>query len=302
VREYSVPATTEVKPDAALTDMLTENVTQHGDDVGLRRQVGGRWEDVTWRRFGEQVAGVAKGLVAAGVQPGDRVALQAKTRYEWPLLDFAIWTAGAVTVPVYETSSPDQVAWILADSGAVAAIVERAEHAVAVVVHVDGPPGEPRLAAVARAVGVEVLELRAAHAARRGAAEVALGLDVARDQRDRRGRAARGRGADVAGRRHLAHDAVARLDAARHQGVGEPTRQRDEIGVTVPLPSGRLDGRFVWLRNGCGKTFEKVRGHWAGTRSRGAGVARRSLRTAAEATTSPFSAKASWFFSMSSKS
>ncbi len=132
MREYSVPATTEVKPDAALTDMLTENVTHHGDDVGLRRQRGGRWEDVTWREFGEQVAGVAKGLVAAGVRPGDRVALQAKTRYEWPLLDFAIWTAGAVTVPVYETSSPDQVAWILADSGAVAAIVERAEHAAAV--------------------------------------------------------------------------------------------------------------------------------------------------------------------------
>ncbi|MGY1672994.1 AMP-dependent synthetase/ligase [Geodermatophilus sp. SYSU D00710] len=112
--------------------MLTENVEKHGDDVGLRVQRNGRWEDVTWREFGEQVAGVAKGLVAAGVQPGDRVALQAKTRYEWPLLDFAIWTAGAVTVPVYETSSPDQVAWILADSGAVAAIVERAEHAAAV--------------------------------------------------------------------------------------------------------------------------------------------------------------------------
>jgi len=132
VREYSVPATTEVKPDAALTDMLTDNVARHGDDVGLRRQRDGRWEDVTWREFGEQVAGVAKGLVAAGVQPGDRVALQAKTRYEWPLLDFAIWTAGAVTVPVYETSSPEQVAWILADSGAVAAVVERSEHAVAV--------------------------------------------------------------------------------------------------------------------------------------------------------------------------
>ncbi len=132
MREYSVPATTEVGPDAALTDMLTENVGKHGGDVGLRRQRDGRWEDVTWREFGEQVTGVAKGLIAAGVQPGDRVALQAKTRYEWPLLDFAIWTAGAVTVPVYETSSPDQVAWILADSGAVAAVVERAEHAAAV--------------------------------------------------------------------------------------------------------------------------------------------------------------------------
>jgi long-chain acyl-CoA synthetase len=123
---------TEVGPDQALTDMLAENVAEHGDEVGLRIQRDGRWEDVTWREFGEQVAGVAKGLIAAGVQAGDRVALQAKTRYEWPVLDFAIWTAGAVTVPVYETSSPDQVAWILADSGATAAVVERAEHAAAV--------------------------------------------------------------------------------------------------------------------------------------------------------------------------
>nr|WP_204332600.1 long-chain fatty acid--CoA ligase [Geodermatophilus sabuli] len=112
--------------------MLASNVAEHGDEVGLRVQRDGRWEDVTWREFGDQVAGVAKGLVAAGVQAGDRVALQARTRYEWTVLDFAIWTAGAVVVPVYETSSPDQVAWILADSGARAAVVERAEHAEAV--------------------------------------------------------------------------------------------------------------------------------------------------------------------------
>ncbi|WP_029433769.1 long-chain fatty acid--CoA ligase [Blastococcus sp. URHD0036] len=132
MREFSVPATTEVGPDEALTDMLTENVTEHGDEVGLRIQRGGRWEDVTWREFGEQVRGVAKGLIAAGVQPGDRVALQAKTRYEWTVVDFAIWTAGGVVVPVYETSSPDQVAWILSDSGATAMIVEKGEHASAV--------------------------------------------------------------------------------------------------------------------------------------------------------------------------
>ncbi|NEM06581.1 AMP-binding protein [Geodermatophilus normandii] len=132
MREYSVPATTEVGPSEALTDMLAENVAEHGDEVGLRIQRDSRWVDVTWREFGEQVAGVAKGLVAAGVQPGDRVALQAKTRYEWTVIDYAIWSAGAVTVPVYETSSPDQVAWILSDSGAVAAIVEKAEHATAV--------------------------------------------------------------------------------------------------------------------------------------------------------------------------
>ncbi|MGY1813140.1 AMP-dependent synthetase/ligase [Blastococcus sp. SYSU D00820] len=132
MREFSVPATIEVGPDEALTDMLDENVREHGDEVGLRVQRNGTWQDVTWREFGEQVRGVAKGLIAAGVQAGDRVALQAKTRYEWPLIDFAIWTAGAVTVPVYETSSPDQVAWILADSGATAMIVEKGEHATAV--------------------------------------------------------------------------------------------------------------------------------------------------------------------------
>ena len=87
---------------------------------------------MTWKEFGDQVAGVAKGLIASGVAAGDRVALQAKTRYEWTVIDFAIWTAGAVTVPIYETSSADQVAWILSDSGATAVIVERDEHATAV--------------------------------------------------------------------------------------------------------------------------------------------------------------------------
>ncbi|MCV2491336.1 long-chain fatty acid--CoA ligase [Geodermatophilus sp. YIM 151500] len=132
MREFSVPAICEVGPDEAVPDMLAANVAEHGDEVGLRRRVDGRWVDVTWRQFGDEVAGVAKGLVAAGVQAGDRVALQARTRYEWTVCDFAIWAAGAVVVPVYETSSADQVAWILADSGATAAIVERPEHAAAV--------------------------------------------------------------------------------------------------------------------------------------------------------------------------
>jgi long-chain acyl-CoA synthetase len=132
VREFSVPATTEVGPDEALTDMLATNAAQHGGEVGLRVRRDGHWRDVTWTEFADQVAGVAKGLVAAGVAPGDRVALQAKTRYEWTVLDFAIWTAGAAVVPIYETSSADQVAWILADSGATAVIVERDEHADAV--------------------------------------------------------------------------------------------------------------------------------------------------------------------------
>jgi long-chain acyl-CoA synthetase len=129
VREFSVPATAEVRADEAITDLLATNLAEHGDEVGFRIQRDGRWEDVTYKEFGAQVAAVAKGLVASGVGAGDRVALQAKTRYEWTVCDFAIWTAGAVTVPVYETSSADQVAWILSDSGARAAIVEREDHA-----------------------------------------------------------------------------------------------------------------------------------------------------------------------------
>jgi len=132
VREFSVPVTTEVQPDAALTDMLARNVAEHGSEAGLRRRRDGQWRDVTWQQFGEEVRGVAKGLIASGVAAGDRVALQAKTRYEWTVLDFAIWTAGAVVVPVYETSSADQVSWILSDSGATAIVVESGEHASAV--------------------------------------------------------------------------------------------------------------------------------------------------------------------------
>src|SRR3954471_5333282 len=92
VREFSVPATTEVGAGEAITDLLATNVADHGDDVGLRIQRDGRWEDVTYKEFGSQVTAVAKGLIAAGVKAGDRVALQAKTRYEWTVCDFAIWT------------------------------------------------------------------------------------------------------------------------------------------------------------------------------------------------------------------
>ena len=126
MREFSVPATTEVGPDEAVTDLLATNVARHGDEVGLRRRRDGQWRDVPWKEFGGEVAAVAKGLIAAGVQAGDRVALQAKTRYEWTVLDFAIWTAGGVVVPIYDSSSADQVAWILSDSGATAVVVSTA--------------------------------------------------------------------------------------------------------------------------------------------------------------------------------
>ncbi|MEI4271067.1 long-chain fatty acid--CoA ligase [Klenkia sp. LSe6-5] len=130
MRELSVPPTYQVKPDEAIPDLLAANLRDVPDRTGLRVQRSpGQWVDVTYREFGAQVAGVAKGLIASGIQAGDRVALQARTRYEWTVLDFGIWAAGCVVVPVYETSSADQVAWILSDSGATAAFVEKQEHA-----------------------------------------------------------------------------------------------------------------------------------------------------------------------------
>ncbi|WP_369133181.1 long-chain fatty acid--CoA ligase [Modestobacter sp. I12A-02662] len=132
MRELSVPPTATVAIDDALPDMVVRNAAEHPDDVGLRRLVGDQWVDVTHRQFADEVSGVAKGLIAAGVQPGDRVGLLARTRYEWTVLDFAIWTAGAVVVPIYETSSTDQISWILSDSGARALVVEGASHAAAV--------------------------------------------------------------------------------------------------------------------------------------------------------------------------
>jgi long-chain acyl-CoA synthetase len=131
VREYSTALQVTVPSTGNLTDDVVTNGTEHADTVVFSRRRGGAatWADVTAGEFLEEVQGVAKGLLAAGIQPGDRVALISRTRYEWTLLDYAIWFAGAVTVPVYETSSSEQVEWILSDSGARAVFTETAEHA-----------------------------------------------------------------------------------------------------------------------------------------------------------------------------
>ncbi|MFJ4919300.1 AMP-dependent synthetase/ligase [Streptomyces sp. NPDC088725] len=132
MREFSLPALYEVPSDGNLTDLIRRNADQHPDVAVLGRKVAGAWTDVTATRFLAEVRAAAKGLIAAGIRPGERVALMSRTRFEWVLLDFAIWSAGAVTVPVYETSSAEQVQWILGDSGAVAAIVETGAHAASV--------------------------------------------------------------------------------------------------------------------------------------------------------------------------
>ncbi|GAA3118439.1 AMP-dependent synthetase/ligase [Streptosporangium carneum] len=128
MREYSVPVLVDVPASANLTDTVFLRAEREPGTVTLRRKVGGEWAAVTAGEFRDQVAATARGLIAAGVQPGDRVALMSRTRYEWTVIDYAIWAAGAVTVPIYETSSSDQVRWIVTDSGAKAVFVELDAH------------------------------------------------------------------------------------------------------------------------------------------------------------------------------
>ncbi len=128
MHEYSVPATFEIPTTGSLTDDIVTNARQVPDTVVLSRPLHGTWEDVTASQFLAEVQEVARGLIATGVAVGDRVALLSKTRYEWTLCDYAIWYVGAITVPIYETSSQEQAAWILSDAEAVVAIVETGAH------------------------------------------------------------------------------------------------------------------------------------------------------------------------------
>ncbi|MGE6839149.1 AMP-dependent synthetase/ligase [Streptomyces niveus] len=130
VRQVSVPPLVPPAPDGSLADIPFDNAQDAPDEAVLsRKEPDGRWRDVTAVAFADEVRAVAKGLIAEGLRPGDRLAIMARTTYEWTLLDFAAWAAGLVTVPVYPTSSAFQTRWILQDSGAVACAVESAEQA-----------------------------------------------------------------------------------------------------------------------------------------------------------------------------
>ncbi|GAB2879678.1 AMP-dependent synthetase/ligase [Nocardioides pacificus] len=128
MREFSTPLNIEVPRTGNLTDDVVTNAREAADSVVFSRNTGQGWEDVTAAAFLAEVTAVAKGLIAAGIEIGDRVALLSKTRYEWTLLDYAIWFAGAVSVPIYETSSAEQISWILTDSGARGIVAESADH------------------------------------------------------------------------------------------------------------------------------------------------------------------------------
>ena len=125
MREYSMPALAEVPASANLADVVGRRAAEQPLAVMLRRKDGaGGWRDVTAEQFSDEVRALARGLIAADVAAGDRVAIMSHTRYEWTLLDYALWSVGAVVVPIYETSSAEQAEWILSDSAARAVIVE----------------------------------------------------------------------------------------------------------------------------------------------------------------------------------
>jgi long-chain acyl-CoA synthetase len=129
VEQHTMPAAVEARPEDNVTDVLVHRVRTSPDAPLFALPDGsGGWTDVSASEFHRQVVALAKGLVAAGIEPGERIGMMCRTRYEWTLVDFAVFFAGAVLVPVYETSSPGQVHWNMQDSGSVAVVLESAEH------------------------------------------------------------------------------------------------------------------------------------------------------------------------------
>jgi long-chain acyl-CoA synthetase len=148
MREYSTPASVDIPSSASLTDVVFERAAGDPGRVVMRRRSAGEnagWQDVTARQFAGEVTALAKGLIATGIATGDRVALMSRTRYEWTVIDYAIWAAGATTVPIYETSSAEQVEWILTDSGARALIAETPAHLQVAAETLAAAPGVERV-------------------------------------------------------------------------------------------------------------------------------------------------------------
>ena len=140
--EFCVPPAVTVADRANLTDPVWDNAERFPDAVQFVRTTEHRDRvDVGCRQFRDEVVAVARGLVAAGVRPGMRIGLLSQTRYEWTLVDYAIWAAGAISVPMYETSSPEQVRWMLSDADTTACVVETDAHARMLAGMRDGLPG-----------------------------------------------------------------------------------------------------------------------------------------------------------------
>lgn len=129
MREYSSPIRIHTPQQSNITDLLLRHANSAANPALFSKPgPNSSWQDITASQFSADAQAIAKGFIANGIEAGDRIALMAKTRYEWTLVDFAIWFAGCVTVPIYETSSPSQVAWIVSDSNAKAVVVESSAH------------------------------------------------------------------------------------------------------------------------------------------------------------------------------
>ena len=129
MKSYDVPSLVTTDANENITDLLLHRVKETPDlNLFSIDQGDGKWLPVTAADFHGEVVALAKGLIAAGIQPGQAVAIMSRTRYEWALIDFALWWVGAVSVPIYETSAPSQMEWILSDSDSVALFVENDEH------------------------------------------------------------------------------------------------------------------------------------------------------------------------------
>jgi len=132
VIQFEVPAIVPADPQANVTDLLVQRVAATPDRALFAVPEGEGWRDITAAEFQRQVIALAKGFAAAGIEPGDKVGFIARTTYDWTLVDFALFYAGAVMVPIYETSSTAQISWICTDSGAIAVITELTDHAARV--------------------------------------------------------------------------------------------------------------------------------------------------------------------------
>ncbi|WP_394941082.1 AMP-dependent synthetase/ligase [Psychromicrobium sp. YIM B11713] len=129
MQEISVPAVVSIPEQSNCTDLLEKQANNPANRAlfAVLNQ-SGVWQDIRASEFRTDVRALAKGLIASGINPGDRIGIMSRTRYEWTLVDFAIWYAGAISVPIYETSAPSQIAWNLSDSGAVAVFGEADSH------------------------------------------------------------------------------------------------------------------------------------------------------------------------------
>ncbi|MDI3385344.1 AMP-dependent synthetase/ligase [Streptomyces sp. B-S-A8] len=145
MREFTSPPLASAPPVGGLADAVFGHALEDPLRIALGRKTDGVWQDVTAAEFRDEILALAKGLLAQGVRFGDRVAIMSRTRYEWTLFDFALWTVGAQVVPVYPTSSADQVFWMLYDAEVSACVVEHEDHSMTIGSVIDRLPALRRL-------------------------------------------------------------------------------------------------------------------------------------------------------------